>query len=101
MNSAPVTLPLMSSTTATGEAAAAGEASASRPRQRAIVRFIFRTPLKSAGSLVAPAPKWFHGWIKNTRKILERYLAGTPAEPTDSTYRSAGTTIGRADRFLT
>ena len=23
--------------------------------------------MKSAGSLVAPAPKWFHGWIKNTR----------------------------------
>src|SRR6185312_17270461 len=67
MNSAPVTLPLMSSTTATGESAAAGEASASRPRQRAIVRFIFRTPLESAGSLVAPEPKWFHGWIKNTR----------------------------------
>ena len=22
--------------------------------------------MKSAGSLVAPAPKWFHGWIKNT-----------------------------------
>ena len=63
----------MSSTTATGEsAAAAGEASASRPRQTAIARFIFGTPSESAGSLVAPAPEWFHGWIKNTWPVWPR-----------------------------
>ncbi len=72
MNSAPVTLPFTSSTTATGESAAAGEASASRPRQTAIERFMFRTPSESAGSLVAPAPEWFHGWIKNTRPVRQR-----------------------------
>src|SRR6478672_5253439 len=94
MNSAPVTLPCTSSTTATGESAAAGEASASRPRQTAIERFIFWTPSEKR-KFISRASVRLVSWVD------QKYPASVSAEPTDITDRSARTTTGRTDRFLT
>src|SRR5262245_8052315 len=88
MNSAPVTLPLTSSTTAAGESAAAGAASASNPSQAAIDRFIAKIPIANAGLLVAPAPEWFQGRSENTRpnRSWNRPIAfgSQPAQPSDA-----------------
>src|SRR6478735_6920077 len=97
MNSAPVTLPWISSTTATGESAAAGQTGASRLRQTTIARFILGPHGSALGSPVAPAPGWFFGC---------KWLAGYASVTIDITLRSAGTTIciglfgPRADCFL-
>ena len=70
--SAPVTLPCTSSTTATGESAAAGEASASRPRQTAIERFIFWTPSEKR-KFISRASARLVSWMdQNTRPAYQR-----------------------------
>src|SRR6187399_1803272 len=84
MNSAPVTLPWISSTTATGESAAAGQTGASRPRQTTIARFILGLFGARRFACCTRALDGFmdaKGW------------PGTPAERTDITLGSAGTTI--------
>ena len=72
MNSAPVTLPLHVLDHRDRRICRRRRDQRQQAETNSNRTFHVETPSESAGSLVAPAPVWFHGWIKNSRLVRQR-----------------------------